>query len=54
MGGGFSCMCDVDAEGNIDEKVKGAVKLKVELKNENKTDKNKDTKAKEDVNENKE
>ena len=49
MGGDFSCMCDVDAEGNIAEKVKGEVKLRVELKNENK-----DTKAKKDVNENKE
>ena len=36
MGGDFSCMCDVDAEGNIAEKVKGEVKLRVELKNENK------------------
>lgn len=49
MGGDFSCMCDIDAEGNIAEKVKGEVKLRVELKNENK-----DIKAKEDVNENKE
>ena len=53
MGGDFSCMCDVDAEGNIAEKVKGSVKLSAALKNENKTDKN-NTQNKEDVNKNKE
>lgn len=44
MGGDFSCMCDIDAQGNIMEKVKGEVKLKVCLENKPQEDKRKQDK----------